>query len=403
MPAFSLQSILRSHVLSLTPYSSARDEYTGTEGVFLDANENPFGSAGRTAAPPPVWFRDSTVPEGDFSRYPDPHQWAIKQRLAPIKGVRPEQIFLGNGSDEPIDLLVRAACIPGTDRILIMPPTYGMYEVSATINDVAITKVPLTPDFQIDLPTVLTAMAASADRASANRNAPKLIWFCSPNNPSGNRLQDDAIRQVLEAADQSLVIVDEAYIDFSDGVSWTTELDNYPNLVVLQTFSKAWGLAGLRLGMCFASEELIRVMNKIKPPYNIPAPTQTLALEALGHEADKENMVREILSERQILTDNLRTLPSVLVIHPSDANFLLVQFADAHRTFEQLIAHRVIVRDRSTVTHCAGCLRITVGTRAENERLLDVLRHIGDSPTLPIDLPLGTGEWATKPELISNA
>ena len=380
---FQLAQLLRPHILTLTPYSSARDEYTGTEGVFLDANENPLGS---------------TSPDGDFSRYPDPHQGAIKQRLAPIKGVRPEQIFLGNGSDEPIDLLVRATCTPGTDSILIMPPTYGMYEVSATINDVAVTKVPLTPDFQVDLPAVLTAMAPSADR-----NAPKLIWLCSPNNPSGNRLQPEAIRTILEAATQSLVIVDEAYIDFSEGASWTTELDTYPNLVVLQTFSKAWGLAGLRLGMCFASEELIRVMNKIKPPYNISAPTQMLALEALNHEAEKDKMVREILSERQFLADNLRTLPSVLAIHPSDANFLLVQFADAHHTFGELIAHQVIVRDRSNVTLCAGCLRITAGTRAENERLLHVLSHLDEPRVLVADLPLGTGEEATKPEAVSNA
>lgn len=379
-----LTQLLRPHILTLTPYSSARDEYTGTEGVFLDANENPLGS---------------TLDADDFSRYPDPHQWAIKQRLAPIKGVRSTQIFLGNGSDEPIDLLVRATCTPGTDsessdRILIMPPTYGMYEVSATINDVAVTKVPLTPDFQVDLPAVLAAI----------QDTTKLIWLCSPNNPSGNRLQDDAIRAILEAADHSLVIVDEAYSDFSDAPSWTAELDNYPNLVVLQTFSKAWGLAGLRLGVCFASEELIRVMNKIKPPYNISAPTQALALEALAHEADKDKMVREILSERQMLADNLRTLPAVLVIHPSDANFLLVQFADANLTFKHLIARQVIVRDRSNVVGCDGCLRITVGTRAENERLLDVLRHIDDSPApAPADLPLNTGERATKPELVSNA
>ncbi|GAB3640222.1 histidinol-phosphate transaminase [Spirosoma arcticum] len=379
---FQLTQLLRPHILTLTPYSSARDEYTGTEGVFLDANENPLGS---------------TSSEGDFSRYPDPHQWAIKQRLAPIKGVRAKQIFLGNGSDEPIDLLVRATCTPGTDsessdRILIMPPTYGMYEVSATINDVAVTKVPLTPDFQVDVPAVLAAISETT----------KLIWLCSPNNPSGNRLHDDAIRTILQAADHSLVIVDEAYIDFSDAPSWTSELDNYPNLVVLQTFSKAWGLAGLRLGMCFASEELIQVMNKIKPPYNISAPTQALALEALDHETDKEIMVREILIERQLLADNLRTLPSVLAIHPSDANFLLVQFTDPDRTFHQLIAHQVIVRDRSKVTGCAGCLRITVGTQAENNRLLDVLKH-PDNASTPMDLPLGTGESATKPELVSNA
>jgi histidinol-phosphate aminotransferase len=394
---FSLTSILRPHILNLTPYSSARDEYTGTEGVFLDANENPLGPAFRELMPDHLKASARNV-----NRYPDPHQWAIKNRLAPIKGVRQEQIFLGNGSDEPIDLLVRATCTPGryagaADEILIMPPTYGMYEVSARINDVVVTKVPLTPEFQVDLPAVLAAI----------NNKTKLIWLCSPNNPSGNRLQTDAIQAILEAASHSLVIVDEAYSDFSEEPSWTGKLDSYPNLVVLQTFSKAWGMAGLRLGMCFASEELIRVLNRIKPPYNISAPSQALALEALEHEADKDEMVREILSERQFLTHNLRTLPSVLVIHPSDANFLLVQFTDASRTFAQLIEHKVIVRDRSNVTRCAGCLRITVGTRAENERLLDVLKRIADSPDADIAslkaLPVGTGDSATKTEFVSNA
>lgn len=374
---FVLDKLLRPHIQSLTPYSSARDEYTGTEGVFLDANENAYGSASGS---------------GNFSRYPDPHQQAIKQRLAPIKGVRPDQIFLGNGSDEPIDLLIRATCIPGTDSILIMPPTYGMYEVSASINDVAVTKVPLTPDFQVNTQAVLAAITPTT----------KLIWLCSPNNPSGNRLEDDAIRTILEAADHSLVIVDEAYIDFSDAPSWTTQLDRYPNLVVLQTFSKAWGLAALRLGMCFASPDLIAVLNRIKPPYNISAPTQTLALEALNHEADKNQFVSQILSERQWLADALHTLPQVRVVHPSDANFLLVQFDDAKGTFEHLIARQVIVRDRSKVVLCEGCLRITVGTRAENERLMDVLRHLNE-PVETTELPLGTGDAATRPELVSNA
>ncbi|MFD2934313.1 histidinol-phosphate transaminase [Spirosoma flavum] len=378
---FSLNSVLRPHILTLMPYSSARDEYTGKEGTFLDANENPLGS---------------TTTQGDYNRYPDPHQWAIKQRLSPIKGVRPGQIFLGNGSDEPIDLLVRATCVPGadsqaSDSILIMPPTYGMYEVSAAINDVDIIKVPLTPDFQVDTDAVLAAMTANT----------KIIWLCSPNNPSGNLLQAEAIRTILDAAQQSLVIVDEAYIDFADTPSWTSELDKYPNLVVLQTFSKAWGLAALRLGMCFASEELIRVINKIKPPYNISAPTQTLALEALNHEAEKNEMVRQILAERQNLAENLRSLPSVKVVHPSDANFLLVQFVDAAATFEYLIEQQVIVRDRSKVKLCDGCLRISVGTPDENERLLAVLRQMKDAPS-SINLPLGTGDEATRPELVST-
>lgn len=373
---FQLDTLLRPHIAALVPYSSARDEYTGTVGVFLDANENPLGS---------------TTTEGEYNRYPDPHQQAIKQRLAPIKGVRPEQIFLGNGSDEPIDLLVRATCRPGVDQILIMPPTYGMYEVSASINDVAITKVPLTPDFQVDTDAVLATITETT----------KLIFLCSPNNPSGNLLQADAIRQILEAAQTALVIVDEAYIDFADVASWAAQLDQYPNLVVLQTFSKAWGLAGLRLGMCFASPKLIAVMNKIKPPYNISAPTQALALDALTHEADKRQMVDEIMAERQWLADALQTLPIVQHIHPSDANFLLVRFADAKGTFAYLIDQQVIVRDRSSVKLCDGCLRITVGTRAENERLIEVLRHPAPAPT-DDQLPLGTGDQATKPELVSN-
>ncbi|GAB4014773.1 histidinol-phosphate transaminase [Spirosoma migulaei] len=377
MQSFNLNNLLRPHILSLTPYSSARDEYTGKVGVFLDANENPIGSTTNT---------------GDYNRYPDPHQWAIKQRLAPIKGVRPEQIFLGNGSDEPIDLLVRVTCTPGQDNLLIMPPTYGMYEVSAAVNDVELVKVPLTPDFQVDTEAVLKAI---------NSNT-KLIWLCSPNNPSGNLLQADAMRTILKAAQQSLVIVDEAYIDFADTPSWTTELDRYPNLVVLQTFSKAWGLAALRLGMCFASEELIQVLNKIKPPYNISAPTQSLALDALTHEAEKDEMVRQILTERQFLAEKLRSLPSVQVIYPSDANFLLVQFNDAKGIFEHLIEQQVIVRDRSKVKLCGGCLRISVGTRAENERLLSVLQAM-DSSSEVDDLPLGTGEEAIKPEPVSNA
>ena len=379
MQPFNLQSILRPHILSLTPYSSARDEYTGKEGVFLDANENPVGTT--------IGSSDTD----NVNRYPDPHQWAIKQRLAPIKGVRAEQIFLGNGSDEPIDLLVRATCVPGKDNILIMPPTYGMYDVSAAVNDVERIKVPLTAQFQVDTDAVLAAITPQT----------KLIWLCSPNNPSGNLLKADAIRAILDAATHSLVIVDEAYIDFADTPSWTGELDKYPNLVVLQTFSKAWGLAGLRLGMCFASEDLIRVLNRIKPPYNISAPTQKLALEALTHESRKNEMVAQILAERQFLAENLRTLPSVQVIHPSDANFLLVQFANAKNVFEHLIEQQVIVRDRSNVVLCADCLRISVGIRSENERLLAVLRRMNDEP-VETSLPLGTGEEATKPELVSD-
>lgn len=352
---FDLTAVLRPHIASLTPYSSARDEYTGTEGVFLDANENALGSA----------LRGSTTHSGQYNRYPDPHQTAIKARLAPLKGVQPNQLFLGNGSDEPIDLLVRATCRPGIDNVLLLPPTYGMYEVSARLNDVAVKKVPLTATYQLDLPAVLNAIDAQT----------KLIWICSPNNPSGNLIDPGSIRQVLDAANTALVVVDEAYIDFAGcgHPSWTTYLDTYPNLVVLQTFSKAWGLAALRLGMCFASPDIIRVLNVIKPPYNISAPTQALALEALDHVADKEAMVAQTLLERDRLATQLASLPNVRRIFPSDANFLLVRFDDAHTVFEQLIDSKVIVRDRSSVTRCEDCLRITVGTEAENARLLEVL------------------------------
>ncbi len=377
---FSLQSLLRPHLLTLTPYSSARDEYTGKVGVFLDANENALGSALSRGA-----LDGATL----YSRYPDPHQLAIKERLAPLKGVRPEQIFLGNGSDEPIDLLIRAFCEPIQtwsglarpglagpvhDRILILPPTYGMYEVSATVNNVGITRVPLTPSFQVDLPAVLAAMQPTDDQPD-----PKLVWICSPNNPSGNLIDPSAIRAILDAATQSLVVVDEAYIDFAEAPSWVAQLDAYPNLVVLQTFSKAWGLAALRLGMCFGSAELVALLNKIKPPYNISAPTQQLALNALGQVTLKNAFVATLNTERQFLAEQLAALPQVQQIYPSDANFLLVRFQNAQATFEQLIQQQVIVRDRSRVQRCAGCLRITVGTRTENERLLAVLAEIGQS------------------------
>jgi histidinol-phosphate aminotransferase len=363
---FDLSNILRPHILDLVPYSSARDEYTGKEGVFLDANENPYQSANGQA----------------WNRYPDPYQWAIKQKLAPIKGVRPTQIFLGNGSDEPIDLLVRATCTPRQDNILIMPPTYGMYQVSADINDVPVVKVPLTADFQIDSPKVLTAITPNT----------KIVWICSPNNPSGNLLQREAITEILENF-SGLVVVDEAYIDFASiqlsessklseslsNTSFVHELDRYPNLVVLQTFSKAWGLAGLRLGMCFASEALIKVLNKIKPPYNLSGATQAILLDALDYEADKNKMVEEILAERDRLQADLAVLASVQKIYPSDANFLLVRFTDAKGTFERLIEQKVIVRDRSKVTLCEGCLRITVGTTEENKSLIEALKKLDES------------------------
>ena len=340
---FSLNNLIRPHIFTLTPYSSARDEYTGQEGTFLDANENALAG---------VW-----------NRYPDPHQTAIKHKLAPIKGVRPSQIFLGNGSDEPIDFLIRVCCTPRQDSILIMPPTYGMYEVSASINDVPVVSVPLTADFQIDTEAVLSAISPNT----------KIVWVCSPNNPSGNLVQREAICQIIENCN-GLVVVDEAYIDFAGSESFTQQLDKYPNLVVLQTFSKAWGLAGLRLGMCFASEELIAVLNKIKSPYNLSGVVQQLLFEALDGVDSKNEMVEQILAERAVLSQNLATLPLVKHIYPSDANFLLVQFDEAEAVMQHLLTDQIIVRSRTKVMHCAGCLRVTVGTAAENERLVNRLK-----------------------------
>lgn len=345
--SFDIRRVIRPHIFDLTPYSSARDEYTGKEGVFLDANENPLGSVLSEA----------------YNRYPDPHQVLIKEKLAPIKGVQPNQIFLGNGSDEAIDLLVRATCTPGQDSLLILPPTYGMYEVSAAINDVETIKVPLTADFQLDTKAILAAVQPNT----------KLIWVCSPNNPSGNLVQTKAIETLLNTFG-GLVVVDEAYIDFAPIISWTQRLAEFPNLVVLQTFSKAWGLASLRLGMCFASPELTAILDKIKPPYNLSGPTQQLLYSALDQESVKNELVQQILAEREKLTHALSEVPGVLKIYPSDANFLLVEFENAAEVMAYLLGERIIVRDRSKVTLCAGCLRITVGTDAENEVLLNALK-----------------------------
>jgi len=344
-----LASLLRPHIEQLAPYASARDEYSGKEGIFMDANENPLGS----------------VTESSFNRYPDPYQWAVKEKLAAIRKVRPTQIFLGNGSDEGIDLLIRATCTPRQDNLLIMPPTYGMYEVSAAVNDVDIIRVPLTPEtFQIDTDQVLAAVTAHT----------KLLFICSPNNPTGNLVDRTAILTILNRF-SGLVVVDEAYVDFAPAHSLVSELDRYPNLIVLQTLSKAWGLASLRLGMAFASEEIIRILNKIKPPYNINGLTQQLVSGSLDEVEKKEKMVREILEAREKLRQQLLTIPSVVYVYPSDANFLLVKFTRAKAVFNYLLEQKIIVRDRSRVVLCEGCLRISVGSVQENSELLQALRQ----------------------------
>lgn len=347
--SFDLNLLLRPHIAKLEPYTSARDEYTGTEGVFLDANENPFGS----------------ITTQDFNRYPDPYQSKLKAKISEIKQVNPSQIFLGNGSDEAIDLLFRAFCSPGIDNVILLPPTYGMYEVSASINDVEIRKIPLTEEFQLQTDKIL-------EKADAQS---KILFICSPNNPSANKMNREAILKLLRRFN-GLIVVDEAYIDFSDEPSFITHLEEFPNLLVMQTFSKAWGLASLRLGMAFASKAIIQILNKIKPPYNISGLTQETVLEAIQNLKKVKNMIKEILIERDFLKLGLEELPFVIKVHPSEANFLLVKIPHAGKVYDLLIEEKIIVRNRSTVLHCDDCLRITIGTRAENLNLLHALRKV---------------------------
>ncbi len=349
--SFDLNSILRDNIKKLIPYSSARDEFKGEAKIFLDANENSFGS------PLTKWY----------NRYPDPLQLKVKEKLSEIKGIPATNIFLGNGSDECIDILIRAFCEPGIDNILLCPPTYGMYEVSANINNVAIKKIPLTPGFQLNLPAIEEAIDDNT----------KLIFLCSPNNPTGNSLEREDIEAILNNY-FGIVVIDEAYINFSRYRSFTQELNEYPNLVVMQTLSKAWGLAALRVGISFASEEIIQVMNKIKPPYNINQASQELALQALGELEQVNDMIVEIVSERKRLEQQLQQLKLVQLVHPSDANFLLVKVSDARGIYEYLLDKAIVVRDRSRVDLCEGCLRITVGTAAENEVLLNALADYKD-------------------------
>jgi histidinol-phosphate aminotransferase len=340
---FNLENIVRQNVLNMKPYSSARDDFKGSASVFIDANENNLGSlAGE-----------------NYNRYPDPHQRSLKERIASLKNVSPDQIFLGNGSDECIDLLLRMVCQPGKDALINLPPTYGMYEVSANLNEVRIDNVQLTADFQIPVSDVLAAVKPET----------KLIFICSPNNPTGNSISAESIEALLDNF-KGLIVVDEAYIDFADTPSWTNRLAEYPNLVVLQTFSKAWGMAGLRLGMAFASAEIIALLDKIKPPYNINQSTQELALKALENDEQLKYMIEEIVQERELLEKALPTLPAVEKVYPSDANFLLVKVNDANGLYRHLLQDGIVVRNRSGLPGCEGCLRISVGTLEENQQLL---------------------------------
>ncbi len=343
---FDLNKITRPNIKTLKPYSSARDEFSGEAKVFLDANENSLGS------PLMKWY----------NRYPDPHQQQLKLAISQVKTVDPSQIFLGNGSDECIDLLFRCFCEPGKDNTIICPPTYGMYEVSAAINDIEIRRARLTPEFQPDL----EAIESQVDDKT------KIIWICSPNNPTANSIRYHEIEVLLNNF-PGLVVVDEAYINFSKQRSLIRELSEYPNLVILQTFSKAWGLAGLRLGMAFASAEIIELLDRVKPPYNINQATQDLALQALREIGQVNDMIREIVAMRDELAKVFERMPLVEKVYPSDANFLLVKVIDAPAVYKWLLDAAIVVRDRSRVELCEGCLRITIGTEKENTILVDSL------------------------------
>lgn len=347
-PFRGLGGLLRENIRQLVPYSSARDEYQGEASVFLDANENAFGS--------PL--------EQQFNRYPDPLQYNVKKRLSEIKGLPVRNIFLGNGSDEAIDILFRCFCNPGVDNVIIVPPTYGMYQVSANINDVETRKVPLTEEFQLNLEGI----------AEAINDHTKLIFVCSPNNPTGNSINRDDVETLL-ANFNGIVVIDEAYINFSRQKTFIQELTEYANLVVLQTLSKAWGLAGLRVGMAFANEEIIEVMNKVKPPYNVNEASQQLALQALENVDQVNGWIKEILVQRDKLVLQLKDFGFVLDIYPSDANFILVKTTDPKNIYNFLVENGIIIRDRSKVELCEGCLRITVGTPEENDILIRSLQN----------------------------
>ncbi|WP_318308389.1 histidinol-phosphate transaminase [Flagellimonas crocea] len=347
MEGFDLNKLVRESVLKLQPYSSARDEYVsdGSEMIFLDANENPF--------------------DNGVNRYPDPYQRSLKSLLAEQKGVSENQILLGNGSDEVLDLIYRAFCEPNQDNIITLPPTYGMYKVLAGINAVKNKEVLLSNDFEPNVDEILMAVDIKT----------KLLFICSPNNPTGNAFKKEAIEQLLKSF-QGLVVIDEAYIDFSKDESWLSKLDNYPNLIVTQTLSKAYGLAGIRLGICYASEEIIGVLNKIKPPYNVNQLTQQRALQRVLNQDLVNKEVQQILDERDELINALNGLEFVKELYPTDANFVLAKVDDANKRYQQLLDKQVVVRNRSTQPLCENTLRFTVGTPEENKKLIAILKEL---------------------------
>lgn len=341
-----VEELIRPNIRALKPYSSARSEFTGAASVFLDANESPF--------------------DNGYNRYPDPLQKELKEQIARIKQVEAAQIFLGNGSDEAIDLIYRIFCIPGYDNVVATAPTYGMYQVCAEINDIEYRPVKLSTEYTLQADAIL----------QATDDHTKVIFLCSPNNPTGNLLDGKEIKRILDSF-PGIVVIDEAYIDFAASPSWLRQLTDYPNLIVLQTFSKAWGQASIRLGMAFGSPMIIHYFNKVKYPYNINLLTQRHALEILSNQALIKKQTDLVLMERARLEKELAELPLVIRLYPTDANFILVQVADPDRIYQNLSGQGVIVRNRNKVVLCEGCLRITVGTKIENDQLLDVLKNLG--------------------------
>jgi histidinol-phosphate aminotransferase len=340
---FDVKKLVRENVLKLTPYSCARDDYKGNVGIFMDANENPYGN---------------------LNRYPDPYQQKLKEALSKFKGIAVEKIFLGNGSDEIIDLCYRIFCNPGADKALTFTPTYGMYELSAAVNDIKALKVPLNERFQIDLQNVRPLFS--------DKNL-KLIFICSPNNPTGNAMNFSDVEYILENF-PGIVVIDEAYIDFSDTPSFIKIVDDYPNLILMQTFSKALGLAAIRVGIAFSNPDIIQFFNKIKPPYNISTINQKAALRKLDKVAEYRDQVSRIKEEKERLSANLQKMKITEKVYPSDANFLLVKVIDANYIYNTLVKKNIIVRNRSSVVE--NCLRITVGKKAENDRLIKTLKTI---------------------------
>ncbi len=345
-PFRGLGALVRNNIKTLKPYSSARHEFTGKASVFLDANENAYGS--------PV--------AENYNRYPDPLQWQLKFQLAKIKGVPAENIFIGNGSDEVIDLAYRIFCDPKKDNVIICPPTYGMYQVSANINDVEIRKVNLTKDFELDVEAILDATDTNT----------KLLFICSPNNPTGNNMNRADVELLLNNF-PGIIIIDEAYINFSKQKTFIQELTEYPNLIVMQTLSKAWGLAALRLGLCFASMDIIDIFNKVKPPYNINDASQQIAIEALQETHMVNKWIKEVVHQKEDMAMALVQLSFVEKVFPTDANFILVKVNDADALYQYLADNEIVVRNRSKEAGCENCLRITIGTPEENKNLINTL------------------------------